>query len=161
MGQQTVTFYVYNVTNPADVLRGAKPNVSELPALVYDYHSLKLNVSWPPDSGECNTMSCQGHGNPCSEASYNLRGVHCTPCCAGGDVVQYQQMDWYTEAAAANSSEDATFQRLNVTTVNVPLLALLSNPITRAIVYSQFPQYKGMYCVPYAFHFIVVASGTL
>ena len=42
-------YYVSNVTNPAEVLAGGKPNIQEVGPLRYTYSNLKYNVSWEED----------------------------------------------------------------------------------------------------------------
>lgn len=47
------TYFIYNISNPNDVLGGAKPALVELPGLTYSYRSYKLNISWDAeDSGD-------------------------------------------------------------------------------------------------------------
>ena len=40
------TFYVYNVTNPDEILAGGKPKLQTIGPLVYHYINTKHNISW-------------------------------------------------------------------------------------------------------------------
>lgn len=43
-----------NITNPDEVLNGAKPNISQIGPYVYSEYSVKLNVSWEDDGDVIN-----------------------------------------------------------------------------------------------------------
>ena len=48
----TLRFSLYNLTNPAAVLAGAKPDVQAVGPLIYNYINTKHNVTWEADGDE-------------------------------------------------------------------------------------------------------------
>jgi hypothetical protein len=58
-GSVISTFYVYNVTNPEQILEGHQPIVEEIGPLVYSYHNKKYNASWSSDGGLLSYMQYQ------------------------------------------------------------------------------------------------------
>lgn len=51
-GHVTAKFYMYNLTNVHEFLKGAKPQLTEVGPLTYKYINTKHNVSWENDATE-------------------------------------------------------------------------------------------------------------
>lgn len=115
----TASFVVYDIKNGEDVVqRGSKPLVSEIssPSLSYSLNSLKLDVDFESATG------------------------------GDGDIVSYKLYQWFTPLSQQQQQQQTQEQESPssagkhggggpvVTTLNVPLLTLLNNPLTAMIL---------------------------